>query len=140
MNLNCHILLGLLLLPFYLIFGKIIFIIIIASILIDIDHLQILFENNAFSLKKIKCTIREVNKRYNSHSPDSFNRQYFIFHSLEFNLLLILLSFLYKPLIFIFLGFSFHILCDLIHHSYFKLPIKRWIFLTEGIKRYLSEK
>jgi hypothetical protein len=93
----------------------------LSSVLIDVDHyLFYAHEKKGFNLRKAydySVKLREEWKElegsigYNSHSI------LYIFHGLEVLLLLFVLSFIFGPLYFIFIGFSFHLLLDLVEQA-----------------------
>jgi len=93
----------------------------LSSILIDIDHYFFyVYEKRGFNLRKAydyfiehKKKWEEFGKSTNYNLPPAF----FIFHGLEVLLLLFALSFFFKPLYFVFIGFSFHIFLDLIEQA-----------------------
>jgi len=58
---------------------------------------------------------------------------FYLFHTVEFNLLLLLLSIKFPILKYIVIGFVFHIICDIIHHRHNKLPIISWLFFSSYI-------
>jgi hypothetical protein len=92
-----------------------------SSILIDIDHYFFyIYEKREFNLRKAysyflnnKRKMKELKGYSSSPSLSSF----FIFHGIEVILLLFLLSFLFKPFYFAFMGFSFHLILDLFEQA-----------------------
>lgn len=101
---------------------------VVASLFIDFDHIHLLVKEKAFTVKKI------VKLSQNIYGEDSIQRCFmnvtYALHSVELNILLIILSYWYQPIIYVMIGFSFHIICDIIHHRRQKLPILSWLILT----------
>lgn len=100
-----------------------------ASILIDCDHLHLVIREKAFSIKKLASLSQNI------YGQDSIKRCFedvtYGLHSIEINALLIILSMIVEPLlIYIAIGFIFHIICDIIHHRRNQLPILSWLILT----------
>lgn len=87
---------------------------IIASLAIDLDHLHLMVKEKAFTIKKVIELSQDI------YGKNSIKRYFedvtYIFHSIEINILLVILSNWYNPIIYIVIGFSFHIVCDIIHH------------------------
>jgi hypothetical protein len=112
---------------------------IIASILIDLDHLHLIIREKTFTVKKI------IELSQNIYGQDSIKRCFedvtYALHSIEINILLIVLAYyFYLPLAYIAMGFIFHIICDIIHHRRQKLPIIPWLILTTYFIRLLKNK
>jgi hypothetical protein len=127
-----HILLALPLLLLYPFIGIYAIILALSSIVIDADHVQILIKRKTTSWQQIKSIISEKMEAYKNKPKDAFREQLFLFHSIEFNIVLIALSFLFYPLLFVSLGFIYHDLFDVAHHSIRRMPLLRWIFFTYG--------
>lgn len=107
---------------------------ILASVFIDIDHIFLLYREKQFSYSKVATLYKDIYHIYKNDPEKAFKDVIYIFHTLEFNLLLLILSLYFPWLRFIFYGFMFHILCDIIHHKFFGMPILRWLFFTEFIR------
>ena len=92
-------------------------IIFLSSFLIDVDHyLYYIIIKKDFSLKNAynyHLDIRNNNKKGKIR----------LFHTAEFLIVLLILSFFYKPLLFVFIGFIFHLLFDVID-EYHRKKIK----------------
>ena len=101
----------------------------LASVFIDIDHIQLLISEKTFSFSKIKDLHKNVYKNYSGNPSWNYKKVFYLFHTIEFNILLLILSLWWPPLAFVVLGFAFHILCDIIHHKSKRLPILNWLFL-----------
>ncbi|OGD66988.1 hypothetical protein A2442_02535 [Candidatus Campbellbacteria bacterium RIFOXYC2_FULL_35_25] len=106
-----------------------------SNILIDIDHLQLIFKEKAFSFSKIKNLYESI---YDKHNHEKSNKAFdsdvfYLFHTIEFNVLLLALSLRFPFLMFVAIGFLFHILFDIIHHLMHHLPI-RWLFLINWLR------
>jgi pilus assembly protein TadC len=100
-----------------------------ASVFIDIDHIQLLIGEKVFSFSKIKELYRNIYKNYSDNPSSAYKKVFYLFHTVEFNILLLVLSLWWPPLMFVVLGFAFHIVCDIIHHKLNGMPILRWLFL-----------
>ena len=94
-------------------------IIFLSSVMIDLDHyfLYVLRKRKLSpkrfwreSLKKIK-----IWKGFSKEEKKLHKEAHFLLHGLEMLLVLLVLSFFWKVFFFIFLGFSFHILLDLLN-------------------------
>ncbi len=133
MKFHEHVLLSLLLLVLYPVFGINVFVIMLSSVLIDIDQLHLIIKKKIFSLKKIKSYADEY---YKGNKKNIWKGKLFLFHLVEFNFLLVGLSFVYPFLWLVSIGFIFHILTDAIYYSVRGLPVTRWLFLSN----YLREK
>jgi len=110
---------------------------IVASLFIDLDHLHLLIKEKAFTVRRIVELSQKI------YDEDSIKKCFldvtYVLHSVEMNLLLIILAYWYTPIIYVVIGFSFHIICDVIHHRRHKLPIISWLILTTYFIR-LSER
>ena len=102
---------------------------IISSILIDLDHLELIIRERAFTIERMRFLIEHIYDREINGKP---NRAYvdilYPFHVIEFNALILFLSIQFHWLLYVFIGFAFHILCDVIHDWRLGLPIARWLF------------
>jgi hypothetical protein len=99
----------------------------LSSFLIDFDHyLWYLFKTKDWNL--MNC-VRELTKRRDKILKLTFNerekikRGVYLFHGIEFWILLICLSLLFDWFFFIFLGVIFHMLLDFIEMIYTREPI-----------------
>ena len=98
---------------------------IIAGIAIDIDHVFFfMFKHHKIKLKKWIAIAKEMkNKR---------QAELYIFHSPEFNAILLLLSFFSQAILAVFISNLIHILIDgLDHYQYHRnlLDLKKWSIL-----------
>ena len=113
----------------------------VASVFIDSDHVHLVLKEKAYTRAGIKRLNDNIYKKTINGKP---NRMYveivYLFHTVEFNLVLFALSFMYPILLPIWAGFVFHIICDIVHHSSHQLPIIRWLFLTDWILGYALSK
>lgn len=142
MKLSEHLLASPVLLGLYPItISENIIIAIAASILIDLDHVQLIIEEKAYTLGGIKRLNENIYKPTIQGRP---NRMYvdiiYLFHTVEFNALLLFLSAYYPFLKYVIVGFIFHITCDILHHRSHGLPVVRWLFLTSWIKYTFVDK
>lgn len=126
MNPSWHIFLGFLFSVFLFLFfpeaGMANFVIIfISSVLIDVDHYFLyIHKKKSFSLRKAYIYSLEHKKQWQEFGKDAnydLPPAFFIFHGLEMLLILFVLSFFFKPLYFVFIGFSFHLLLDLVEQA-----------------------
>lgn len=106
---------------FSIIAGLIIF---LSSVLIDVDHhIYYILKKKNISLKNSYNWFLKQRKKYlklNRTQKKNIQTPIFIFHGIEFILLLILLSFLNKFFLWILIGVLFHIVFDLIELIYIK--------------------
>ena len=129
-----HLIIGLLLLCTYFWIGSEAFIIAIAYMAVDLDHIQILLKERAFSFKKMKYLLVHGYEKYGLNPKQAFEGQFFIFHSIEFLIILLIGAYFWQPnLYFIALGVGLHILTDVIHHSIKGFPIFKWLFLSSSL-------
>jgi hypothetical protein len=134
-----HLFVGLLLLWLYPFIGNAVFVVILASLLIDIDHIQILIKEKAYTPSKIRRVVRKVLDKYYKNPKKAFKGYYFVFHSLEFLFLLSVVSIFYKPLMFVAGGMIFHVITDAIHHEYYHLPVANWLIFTPSLIKIIKE-
>jgi hypothetical protein len=129
-----HLLIGILLLLSYFWIGSAAFLIAIAYVAVDLDHIQILILEKAFSFKKVKNLFVKGYDKYNKNPKNAFKNQFFIFHSIEFLIVLLVIAYFWQPkLYFLALGVGLHILSDVIHHAIKGFPIIKWLFLSSDI-------
>lgn len=131
-----HMLLSLMLYIFlYPYLGSIIILPLIAVVFIDIDHLYWFYQCKVCTPKKFKAFIKKIYiTKETEAKKDLWKETFFLFHTLEFSLLLIILGILFSfTLLLVSFGFIFHIATDLIHHAIYGFPLRRWLFLTNFI-------
>ncbi len=134
MKFTSHILASILLLFLFPLFGNKMFIIMFASIFIDFDHIYLLVKQRLYSIKQIKHLMGTIHSLYR-HDPNSaFKDIAYIFHTVEFNIILLFLAFWYPVFFYICAGFIFHILTDVAYHWFYKMPILRWLFFIEFLR------
>ncbi len=134
MKLIGHILMSFVLLLLYPFLGTKVFIAMIASVVVDIDHVSLLIRNKAFTYNKIRQVIRKELEEYNTKkTPSMFKGINFPLHSIEFNVILLLAAFIFPILIPVSIGFIFHVITDIIHHRHVGYPVASWLFLTKSI-------
>ena len=122
-----HLALGI---PFAILFpllGFKVFIAIVASVFIDADHLYILIKHKMYSWKKVMYLVDNINDIYKKDPDNAFKDIVYIFHTIEFNIVLLALSVNFPVLFYVWLGFVYHIICDIIHHKLHGMPIWRWL-------------
>lgn len=102
-------------------------IIFLSSILIDVDHyIYYVFKKRDLNLRKAFNWFLEHRKEF-ERNPKPFR---FVCHSIEFLSILAILSLYFNILFFIFLGFVFHLMTDLIYISIKeKLHLRGFSFL-----------
>ncbi len=114
MNLSVHIItsaiLATILYPF---FGLSALLVIVSSFLIDFDH----FIYFAFKFKNLNIfkTYRFYNVELKKRSIDSTKKILLVFHTIEFLLLIIILSFFSKVFFILLLGIVLHYILDIIY-------------------------
>lgn len=124
-----HLLLGIIFAVILYIFGSPIYgciLILLVSVLVDIDH-YLFYINKTKDFSLIHAYKKHL-KLPEHHKPVMH-----IFHTLEFHILVLILSFFYFPLIYIFLGLALHSLTDIIDMSIDKTNHTREYFFI----RYL---
>jgi hypothetical protein len=140
-HIKINLFLGLILLFF--IKPAYVLIIFLSSVLIDFDHyLYYIFKKKRFSLKSAYNWYLIERKRFHNLSIEEKKKhRYFIFmfHGLEVLLILFLLSNYYPLLFLVFMGFTIHIVEDLIVASKFKYT-KRKLFLSYAIFLHMKNR
>jgi len=118
-------------------------IIFLSSILIDFDHyIYYIFEKKRFSLKSAyNWYLIERQKFHNLSSNEKKKHRYFIFifHGSEILIILLLLSGYYPVLFFVFVGFTMHLIEDLVIATKFKY-LKRKLFLSYAVYLHIKNK
>lgn len=118
-------------------------IIFLSSVLIDVDHyLYYVFEKKRFSLKSAyNWYLIERQRFYDLSLKERKKHRYFIliFHGLETLAIILLLSKYFPLLFFIFIGFSMHLIEDLIIAYKFRF-LKRELFLSYAIYLHIKNK
>jgi len=126
-----NLILSLILLPFINPIYVLIFF--LSSILIDVDHyLYYVFEKKRFSLKSAyNWYVLEKSRFHNLSLEEKKKHRYFIFifHSLELLIILFIASLYIPILFFITLGFSIHLIEDMLVAIRYKY-LNRKLFLT----------
>ena len=123
-----HLIIGLIISTLlYLIFNLTllqVFIIFLASFLIDFDHyLYYAFKKKNFNPKYSHKNLVERRKywlRLSKKEKQEYKRPLILFHGIEFWILLFILSFFHKMFIFVLIGIFIHIIVDYIEILYFK--------------------
>ena len=140
MDSDAHALFGLLLLGLWPVLGKYIWISVLAAILCDLDSLYLIYKRKAFSLKKIRYLLKNVHESYQKNPKTAHIDVFYLFHTLEFNIILLILAHWWPVLGFISLGFLFHTLLDIVHHRDLRMPVLRWLFFLEFLRILLKYK
>lgn len=109
------------------------FIIFLSSVLIDLDHqFYIMYKKKTLNMIKVHKYLVERRKRF-LQMPMKKRKDYFsgmyILHGFEILGLLALLSILSKYFFFVFLGFAFHLILDLIFGAIFIKKADRFSLL-----------
>ena len=134
MEFRWHFLIGLLLFSLYPVLRAKVLIVFLASLLIDVDHIYLVFKEKAFNFKRMKELSDTVHKRYAEDKENAFKDIFYLFHTAEFNVVLLALSFVYPLAFYILLGFVFHMLVDIIHYTAINGPILRWLSFVEFLR------
>ncbi len=134
MQLKEHIKASTLLLVLYPLYGNKIFISMLSSVAIDTDHIYLAIREKAYTYPKMKALAERIYKVYQADPEGAYKNIFYLFHTVEFVILLMILSLYFPWLKFVALGFAFHIICDAIYCKIKKCPIMRWIFMTEFIR------
>ena len=112
--------------------------IVFSSVLIDVDHyvnhvlnkkdwnLKNAFRWHVFKGKKLLSLLRAERNNYYTG--------FFFLHGLEVLILFFILSFFFKPFLFIFIGFSFHLILDIIYQTTFSDRIDRVSLIYDFFK------
>lgn len=89
-----------------------------ASIFIDLDHAWLYFldtkDINPSKFWEYSCRKRAYWRSLSKEDRNSYKKPHFIFHGIEFIIILILLSFLFSIFLWILIGFLFHLFLDYI--------------------------
>lgn len=130
---------------FSIIYGVIVF---LSSVFIDLDHVLVYFlETKSLHPKKFwEYSISKKAKWDNLtiSEKESLKRTHFIFHGIEFILILILISIFVKILFLVLAGVLFHMVCDLIYllysgeHVSFKVS-QFWLWHRNRSKKSLEQ-
>ncbi len=114
-----------------------------SSFLIDVDHyLYYVFKKKDLSLKIAYKWFLAKKDKWLEMSPEERKKHkhsFMIFHGIEPLFFVLVLSFFYQPLFFVFLGFLIHLFEDLIED----IPLqtaKRKLFLSYSIYNYFKKK
>ena len=115
--------------------GLFILLIFLSSFLIDFDHYVLaVMKTKSISLidafeyyKKLKKDAKKEKGKKKSF--------FFLFHTIEFHILVLLLGFAWVGFFYIFIGMVFHSILDFTYLAYKKQIYKRWFFLTEWLIR-----
>ncbi|MBN2112311.1 hypothetical protein JW707_04405 [Candidatus Woesearchaeota archaeon] len=123
MNFRQHFLVGLLLLAIYPWLGAKTLLVFAASVFIDADHIHVIFSEKAFTYSRIKSLF----EKYRT-DKEIVQHIFCLFHTVEFIVVLYAFSLVYPVLIYIAIGFSFHIVCDIIFYGLIMdFSITRWL-------------
>ena len=114
-----------------------------SSILIDVDHyIYYVFKKKDLSLKRAYKWFLVGRAKWLKMSQEERKKHkhgFMVFHGIEPLFLVLVLSFFYQPLFFVFLGFSIHMVEDLIE----AIPLqtaKTKLFLSYSIYNYFKKK
>ncbi len=99
-----------------------------SSLLIDLDHVFLLVAEKAYTFKKIKRVADHIYDKPGGRPNRAYVDILYPFHTVEFNVVLLLLSTEVHWLLYVAIGFAFHICCDALHDYYEKLPVFHWLF------------
>jgi len=118
-----------------------ILIIFLSSFLIDFDHylVAVYHTKNIGLINALKFYEMVKEKQREEHKRGMRKRGlFFLFHTIEFHLVVLLIGISYEPFIYIFIGMVFHSMVDFIDLSYKNLLYKREYFLTRWIIQKLK--
>ncbi len=106
-------LIPLILVPF---FSWQVFLFLFATVLIDLDHYFVhMIKGEGLDLKTSYAFFKELDKKQRNPNFKGFYTLFLcIFHTYEFLIILFILSFVYNPLLLIFLGFVYHLAIDIV--------------------------
>ena len=130
MKLLSHFIIGFILSIFLFIigYGTInISIFLLSSVLIDLDHIQMVVVNKAFTIDKLLQLDKNIYPEYKQHPDTAYLNVIYIFHTIEFNVVLAMTGILNNILFFISIGFIFHIICDVLYSLLTGMPVIRWL-------------
>jgi len=113
----------------------------LSSFLIDFDHYLVALSNtHKLSLNKaleyFECLGEKEKKEKNQNERKKGH--FYIFHTLEFHILILLLSMIYVEFFYIFLGMIFHSLLDIAWMLKRNRIYRREFFLFNWINNYLK--
>ena len=112
----------------------------LSTFLIDFDHyLVAVRKNKSLSFKHSLIFFKDNNeKELSDHKKGKRNRgHFFIFHTIEFHILVVLLGLLWIGFFYVFIGMVFHSLLDLLwllHHDMFY--VREFFFFNWLIKKF----
>jgi hypothetical protein len=96
----------------------------LASVFIDFDHyLWYIYKKKSLNLKSAYNWFKKKREKWTKLSKkerEIYKREYLVFHSVEFWIVLLALSFISKIFLFILIGVLFHIIVDYIEVIYMK--------------------
>ena len=96
-----------------------------------------IYHKKNFNLRKAYDYFLEHKKqiqKFGSEANMSYPHFFFIFHGLEILLLLFIISFFFSPFYFIAIGFSFHLLLDLIEQAIYSNKFQKVSILNDFLK------
>lgn len=110
----------------------------LSSTLMDVDHYFFyIYRKKSFDIYKAykyalehKRQIRE----FGIEADEEFPKYFYIFHGFEIILIAFILSFFFKPAYFIFIGFSFHLLLDLVEQAVYSDKFQKVSALNDFLK------
>ncbi len=98
------------------------------GVLVDFDHyLLFILKYRTLNIKKSYLRFKETHRRGKREPPTKFE---LLFHSIEFFILIIILSFFSEIFLLVFIGLFFHLLTDGI--------LKKWIYQIYKYKKIKS--
>jgi len=113
-------------------------IIIFSTVLIDVDHyLYYVYKTKNFSLRNASRWFMKRRRKSFSLSwkkRNDLKTDFFFLHGVEVLFLLILLSFIHKYFLFVFVGFAFHLLLDSIDQTTYWNRISKVSLINDYLK------
>ncbi len=142
MNIIPHATVGLILsIIFYPLFGNYVLIIFLSSFLFDVDHyIEYVIRKKDFSLLKAYKEAKELDRKSHLLKRLLVTDVLHIFHTVEFFLIIVILSFFSKIFLMMLIGLLVHESLDLLQMIYYKALKFRTHSLILWIKRHKGEK
>jgi len=114
-----------------------IILIFVASFMIDFDHYAMYVKKtgNFSPVESVRYYYKRIAeaKRRGEVGAKAKKSFFFLFHTLEFHILILLMSYFWIGFLYIFIGMVFHSFLDIVKMSYKKELHTRWLFLIEWI-------
>jgi hypothetical protein len=116
-----------------------------SSFFVDLDHfLRYVWKKKSINpFRCLKWSVKERRKWLALKNRSPYKNPFFIFHGIEFLILLVILSFFWKPIIYIIIGISFHLCIDYIelffnHCNLLAKFSQIWVLITNRNKKLFN--